>query len=178
MATEIELLKPKSRSKGIKRASTKGTAVTVTPTGGLALTVTASKRRPGARVCVLLSKDPSSLQAYELVADGLQVASEHGRILLADVRPVGISTYGLKESSQLIDRSKLTRRRAKNTAKRLAAVTKQAINVLGSREAAERWLSTPAIGLDQRLPIKLLQSSEGTELVKTLLTRMDYGVYA
>jgi putative toxin-antitoxin system antitoxin component (TIGR02293 family) len=61
---------------------------------------------------------------------------------------------------------------------RLAAVTEQAIEVLGSQEAAERWLSTPAIGLDQRRPIDLLQSSKGTELVKTLLTRIDYGVYA
>jgi len=50
--------------------------------------------------------------------------------------------------------------------------------VLGSQEAAERWLSTPAMALDRRRPIDLLQSSEGTELVKTLLTRMDYGVYA
>jgi uncharacterized protein (DUF2384 family) len=32
--------------------------------------------------------------------------------------------------------------------------------------------------LDERKPIDLLQSSEGTELVRTLLTRMDYGVYA
>ena len=58
------------------------------------------------------------------------------------------------------------------------SVTRQAIDVLGSQEAAERWLSTPATGLDQRKPIDLLQSSEGTELVKTLLTRMDFGVYA
>ena len=57
-------------------------------------------------------------------------------------------------------------------------VTGQAVEVLGSREAAERWLSTPAMGLDQRQPIELLQSSEGTDLVKTLLTRMDFGVYA
>jgi putative toxin-antitoxin system antitoxin component (TIGR02293 family) len=56
--------------------------------------------------------------------------------------------------------------------------TSGAIDVLGSKDAAEHWLAAPAIGLDQRQPIDLLQSSEGAELVKTLLTRMDYGVYA
>ena len=61
---------------------------------------------------------------------------------------------------------------------RLASVTDQAIDVFGSREAAERWLSSPAMGLDQRMPIDLLHNAEGTEMVKTLLTRMDYGVYA
>lgn len=67
---------------------------------------------------------------------------------------------------------------ASDRALRLLTVTDQAIDVLGSRDAAERWLSTPAMGLDQRKPIELLQSSEGTDLVKTLLTRMDFGVYA
>jgi putative toxin-antitoxin system antitoxin component (TIGR02293 family) len=59
-----------------------------------------------------------------------------------------------------------------------ALIVAQAIDVLGTSEAAERWLSTPAMGLDQRKPIDLLESSDGIELVKTLLTRMDYGVYA
>lgn len=61
---------------------------------------------------------------------------------------------------------------------RLAAVTEQAIDVLGSQEAAEAWLERPAIGLDRNRPIDLIASSEGTEAVKTLLKRMDYEVYA
>ncbi len=61
---------------------------------------------------------------------------------------------------------------------RIAAVMKQAADVLGSGAAAEHWLVTPAIGLDQRRPLDLLQSVEGTEMVTTLLTRMDRGVYS
>ncbi len=61
---------------------------------------------------------------------------------------------------------------------RLASVAARAIDVLGSQQAAERWLSSPALGLDGRKPIDLLQSTEGTDLVKILLTRMDYDVYA
>ena len=67
---------------------------------------------------------------------------------------------------------------ASDRALRLVTVLNQATDVLGSQEAAERWLGSPAIGLDQRVPIDLLQSSEGTAMVKTLLSRMDYGVYA
>lgn len=61
---------------------------------------------------------------------------------------------------------------------RLLSVAEQATAVLGARDAAERWLIARAIGLDRRRPIELLTSSEGTSMVKTLLTRMEYGVYS
>ena len=61
---------------------------------------------------------------------------------------------------------------------RIRSVMSQAVAVLGSKRAAERWLTNPTLGLDGRKPIDLLQSTEGTELVKILLTRMDYDVYA
>jgi len=57
-------------------------------------------------------------------------------------------------------------------------VAEQATAVLGTRDAAERWLAAPAIGLDRRRPLELLVSCEGTTMVKTLLTRMEYGVYS
>lgn len=59
----------------------------------------------------------------------------------------------------------------------VAAVTDLATDVLGSRAAAERWIATPALGLDQRRPIDLLYSAEGMALVTTLLTRMDRCTY-
>ena len=67
---------------------------------------------------------------------------------------------------------------AGDRALRLVTVLHQATEVMGSQEAAERWLASPAIGLDQRLLIDLLHSSEGTATVKTLLSRMEYGIYA
>jgi len=61
---------------------------------------------------------------------------------------------------------------------RLLSIMEQATAVLGARDVAERWLAAPAIGLDRRRPIELLASSEGTSMVKTLLARMEYGVYS
>ena len=52
-----------------------------------------------------------------------------------------------------------------------------ATGVLGSREAAERWMEEPAIGLEQRRPSDLLSTSAGADIVRTFLERLQYGVY-
>lgn len=60
----------------------------------------------------------------------------------------------------------------------MAEILTRAQEVLGTREEAEEWLSRPAPGLDGRRPIDLMSTPQGSELVNTLLARMDYGVYA
>ena len=60
----------------------------------------------------------------------------------------------------------------------LAEVLTKGEEALGSREDAEQWLATPALGLNSRRPIDLLATPQGAELVKTLLDQMAYGVYA
>lgn len=60
---------------------------------------------------------------------------------------------------------------------RFAEILGKAIDVLGSKEEAERWMSRSAIGLDNRRPIDLLASSAGAEAVEDYLIRMEYGVY-
>jgi putative toxin-antitoxin system antitoxin component (TIGR02293 family) len=126
--------------------------------------------------------DLEPLQAHDMVTRGLPVILVRemmdsyelvgkDAVLLA----IGVSERTLqrgKDASRLLDSN------ASDRLLRLAGITEHAIDVLGSQQEAERWLLRPALGLDQRRPIDLLQSSEGTELVKALLTRMDYGVYA
>ena len=53
----------------------------------------------------------------------------------------------------------------------------RATDVLGSHQDAEAWLHRPAIGLDNRCPVDLLTSAEGTKEVQDYLTKMDHGVY-
>jgi putative toxin-antitoxin system antitoxin component (TIGR02293 family) len=60
---------------------------------------------------------------------------------------------------------------------RFAEVLAQATEVLGSQSAAERWLESPAIGLENRRPLDLLATDAGAEAVRTYLTQIDYGVY-
>jgi putative toxin-antitoxin system antitoxin component (TIGR02293 family) len=112
----------------------------------------------------------ADLAAHDLVTRGLPIADV--RALMDRFQFIAhdtvLSTLGVSER---------TLQRADASGKTLA-VTDQAIAVLGNQDAAEHWLLAPALGLSQRRPIDLLQSTEGTNLVKTLLTRMDYGVYS
>lgn len=58
-----------------------------------------------------------------------------------------------------------------------ARILAMADAIFGSREAAERWMDSPAMGLDGRRPIDLLASPVGVSLVEDFLERMRYGVY-
>jgi putative toxin-antitoxin system antitoxin component (TIGR02293 family) len=58
-----------------------------------------------------------------------------------------------------------------------ANIAAKAIQVFGSEKEAERWLSEPAMALDRRRPVDLLDSSTGIDLVEQLLGRLEYGVY-
>ncbi len=49
--------------------------------------------------------------------------------------------------------------------------------VLGTRELAESWISQPALALNGKRPMDLLTTIPGTEVVKDLLTRLEFGVY-
>jgi putative toxin-antitoxin system antitoxin component (TIGR02293 family) len=60
---------------------------------------------------------------------------------------------------------------------KFAEILARATEVMGSQAEAEDWLARPAMGLDGRRPIDLLESAAGTEIVEEFLTRLDYGVY-
>lgn len=59
-----------------------------------------------------------------------------------------------------------------------ACVVDLATRVLGSHEAAERWLLQKSVVLDGERPLDLLTSPSGTEAIQDLLTRIECGVYA
>ncbi len=58
-----------------------------------------------------------------------------------------------------------------------ARVLAKAIEVFGSQDAAEKWISEPVMGLDRQVPLELLQTPAGVDLVNAFLTRLEYGVY-
>ena len=58
-----------------------------------------------------------------------------------------------------------------------ARVLAQATALLGSQAAAETWISGAVMGLDGQVPLELLQTPAGVELVSAFLTRLEYGVY-
>ena len=146
-------------------------------------TVHLSAAQPSkAKATSTLAKNLSPLQAHDLVTEGVTVLVARQMMATFDIlqrdeilRVVGISERTLQRGQA---KNKLLDSNASDRTLRLAEVADQAIDVLGSQRAAELWMSKPALALDQRRPIDLLQSSAGTDLVKALLTRMDHGVYA
>ena len=58
-----------------------------------------------------------------------------------------------------------------------AQIQAKAAEVFGSHDAAERWFSQPVMGLDRQIPLELLQTPAGTDLVCNFLTRLEFGVY-
>lgn len=56
-------------------------------------------------------------------------------------------------------------------------VKTRAIEVLGDREAAERWLSTPKPALGGRIPIDLARQGEEQQVLE-LLGRIEHGVFS
>jgi len=61
--------------------------------------------------------------------------------------------------------------------KPLVDITARAIEVLGTREKALRWLKTPVRSLDDRTPLSLLGSSDGVVRVEDALGRIEHGVW-
>ena len=118
--------------------------------------------------------------------------------LIMEGFPNGVMTYLVQSIPELknpeflqktVGMSRRTSQR-KNVADRLltsaqssrtwnfAEVMTQATAVFGSTKEAVRWLGQPALALEGQRPIDLLSTSAGYDLVKDLLTRLEYGVYA
>jgi hypothetical protein len=53
----------------------------------------------------------------------------------------------------------------------------RAIEVLGSRDEAMRWLGTPVRALNLATPISILGSKEGVERVNDVLGQMEHGIW-
>jgi putative toxin-antitoxin system antitoxin component (TIGR02293 family) len=130
-----------------------------------------------------LHKIPRSrLEAHEMLRVGLS-----GKALVYLIEHLS-QGWDPSLASVLRVSQRTYQRRAATAAKRLkpeqaartwkfAEILARAIDVFGSKAEAERWLKEPAIGLDQRRPIDLLDTPAGVELVEDLLVRLDYGVY-
>ena len=54
-----------------------------------------------------------------------------------------------------------------------AEILAKASAILGSREDAEHWLESPAIGLNGQRPIDLLATRAGAEIVENFLGQLE-----
>ena len=89
---------------------------------------------------------------------------------------VGVSLRTFQRHKKAGAKDRLNREQSGKLYK-AAEIVAKAVDVLGSSEAAERFLEEPVMALDRKRPIDLLSTPAGAELVEKHLVRIDYGVY-
>jgi hypothetical protein len=52
-----------------------------------------------------------------------------------------------------------------------------ATRVFGNRKIAMRWLSEPALGLQNQAPCSILENSSGYTTINTFLKQLEHGIY-
>lgn len=125
-----------------------------------------------------------ALDAHDLILEGLPSDALLQLIEATEVlsrgdaleKAIGMSIRTFQRRKKDAAGSQLSPEQSSRTW-RFAEILARAMDVMGSKEAAESWLESPAIGLDNRRPIDLLASSAGAEAVETYLTQLEYGVY-
>ncbi|WP_246558635.1 type II RES/Xre toxin-antitoxin system antitoxin [Hymenobacter piscis] len=98
-------------------------------------------------------------EAYQLQAPELEAIYE-------------LSTKTLRTYSQ--ENKTLSAARSEKTLK-IISLYQRGLEVFGEAAAFLRWLAKPAHGLDQEVPLRLLETSGGIDLVAEELTRIAYG---
>ena len=88
------------------------------------------------------------------------------------IGPLGSLVGSLSDASPRLtpEQSDLVIRTARTLAK--------AIDVLGDKEKAARWLTTANRALGGEIPITLLDTSAGAHEVEAVLDRIEFGVYS
>lgn len=61
---------------------------------------------------------------------------------------------------------------------RIARIFEHAESVLGSKDAAAKWLEEPNLGLGEEAPIEAASTELGAKEVEELLARIEHGVYS
>lgn len=127
-------------------------------------------------------KKLTQLDIHNLLAEGIPYASCFGvyeRLHETDIKRkilkiLGISLRKLKENFAI---GKTLDVHKSNILWNFSASLSDAILLLGSEHAAERWHTHPAIGLNYKEPIDLLTTTEGTILLRDYIFQIYTGVY-
>lgn len=126
----------------------------------------------------------NSLDAHDLLMKGLpasallHLVTQAAFVTTSNVldKAIGISARTLQRRKKDLAETNLSIEQSSRTWK-FAEVLGRATEIFGSKEAAERWMTSPALGLNQRKPIDLFATAVGLEAVEDYLTRIEYGVY-
>ena len=116
----------------------------------------------------------------ELVRSGLPHSALESLSSLLKLPAESLSAPLALPKRTLARRKRQTRLTAEESDRllRLARVTAEAMNVLGTPEKASRWLQKPNRALGNATPLSELDTDIGVRLVEQLLGRIEHGVFS
>ena len=103
------------------------------------------------------------LRGYNGAVDGMNIL--HGVAIAQRIEP------GVTAPSQQLAQARQTQQKAE-----IEPIVQRAIEVIGDREEAMRWLGTPVRALDFATPISRLHDPDGREQVLSVLAQLEHGV--
>jgi Protein of unknown function (DUF2384) len=121
------------------------------------------------------SRSKVVLQDLKVTVIGLTAMGPLGA-LIGSLSP-GASRRKTGEAEANVEPARLTPEQS-DIVIRTARTLAKAIDILGDREKAAHWLTTPNRALGGEIPISLLDTSAGAHEVETVLDRIEYGVYS
>jgi len=129
---------------------------------------------------VLGIKEPqSNVDLVDIVRHGLPSEGVTALSSKLDITPGDLSRY-LHVSLKTLQRYK-GRILDINMSDRLltvALVYSKCVDVFGSEENSVTWLKSPISALGNARPLDYLDTNAGAEMIMTLLSRIEYGVYS
>jgi putative toxin-antitoxin system antitoxin component (TIGR02293 family) len=126
----------------------------------------------------ILGIETTTEPLVDLVREGLPVAS-----FAAVASHTGLSREALGRVADIPVRT-VQRRKGRlqrdesDRLTRIARIYAQAASVFGSRDAAERWMTTPNWALDGRRPLEMLDTEVAAREVEDTLGRIEDGTFA
>jgi len=127
---------------------------------------------------LLRSESPSFEELRDRIRQGLPYASLEATADRLSLEREEISTILLLPPRTLSRRKRSHQLRPDESDRlfRLARIVAQAMDVLGNRDKASRWLRRPNRALGDAVPLHLLDTDAGTRRVEQVLGRIEHGV--
>lgn len=129
---------------------------------------------------ILKIKAPTQSQWVRRVQEGIPAAAIEELVALGLGRQMLLSVLGSRSTLErrLKNKAVLTSEESDRLA-RVAGVVALAEEVFGDKAKAVRWLQRDSIDLaGQGAPLRLLATSQGTELVRERLEQIRHGIFA
>jgi len=126
-----------------------------------------------------MSETPDSMKIIDLVRSGLP-GSTLGKVAEAYQIPKA-DMYTLLHISAKTGQRIATKKLDKDKSDHLIQMVKvfsRTTSVFKDCDKAMSWLKSPCYALGDQIPVQLLDTSEGMELVMNTLGRIEYGVFA